>query len=229
MWAYYVHASNESTSAAADHVNSEFVHTLGSTLEEGFFGGVKWGIAAALYHVFYRIMALAVAGAPYAINMVRAWYAYWSDTTAGRPPVLNIHELQVLVTLLQESLQEYELLGVPSSDQKNCALLCSRTLTAVMQHIHDYITIRSVRYTDLYSDQEVVFLMSLIAETLQHILGCVECAGFHKEVIATAKTTVVLINKLIILLQGPVFDKDSYDPSIAWFSNKRGLYAWYIE
>ena len=71
--------------------SSEFAYTLGSTMEEGFFGGVKWGVAAALYHVFYRIMAFAVSGVPHAVLSLKAWYAYWADTYAGRPPVLNIH------------------------------------------------------------------------------------------------------------------------------------------
>lgn len=222
-WAQSAHTSDTSAGTAG----TDFVRTLGSTLEEGFFGGVKWGIAAALYHVFYRLMAIGVTSVPYAVNTLKNWYAYWSDTRAGRPPVLNIHELQVLVTLLQESLAEYEALGTPAPDQKTCALLCSRTLAAVMEHIHQYITTRTVRYTDQYTDQEIIFLISLIANTIRGILGCVGCAEFHKEVVATAKTTIVLINKLITLLQGPVLDKDSYDPSIAWFSNKRGFYVWY--
>lgn len=208
-------------------ISSEFVRTLGSTLEEGFFGGVKWGIAAALYHVFYRIMAIGVVSVPYAVNTLKSWYAYWADTRAGRPPVLNIHELQVLVTLLQESLAEYEALGIPTLDHKECALLCNRTLSAVMEHIHQYVTMRAVRYTDQYTDQEVIFLISLIAETIRGILECVGCAEFHREVVATAKTTIVLMSKLITLLQGPVLEKDPYDPSIAWFSNKRGFYVWY--
>ena len=214
--------------ALAQGFNSEFAHTLGSTMEEGFFGGVKWGIAAAFYHVFYRIMALAVSGAPYAYHSLKELCTYWSDTYAGRPPVLSIHELHVLVGLLQEALQEYEVLGTPLSDQQTCTTLCRRTLGAVMQHVHDYITIRSIRYTDPYTDQEILFLMALIADTLQGILGCIECAEFHKEIVATAKTTVVLINKLIILLQGPMLDKDSCDPSMAWFSNKKGFYACYV-
>jgi hypothetical protein len=207
--------------------NSDFVHTLGSTLEDGFFGGVKWGLAAAFYHMFYRMMATAVSGVPHLVQALRAWYAYVTDSYAGRPPALNIHELQVLVTLLKESLQEYEALGMPSQDkeQQKCVLLCGKTLAAVMRHIDEYITVRTVRYTNLYTDQELLFVMQLIVDTIEGILECVECGEFHKEIVATAKTTIVLMNKLIALLQGPVVDKDAYDPSMAWFSGQRGFYV----
>ncbi len=225
----FLHAS-DNADAVQSGFNSEFAHTLGSTLEDGFFGGVKWGIAAAFYHMFYRMMAIAVSGVPHAVHSLQSWYAYISDSYAGRPPALDIHELQVLVSLLQETLQEYEALGVSSVDteQEQCATLCSKTLAAVMHHIHTYITVRIVRYTNLYTDQESIFLMQLIATTIEGILECVSCGEYHKEIVATAKTTVVLINKLIALLQGPVVDKDTYDPSMAWFSGQRGFYVWSV-
>ncbi len=205
---------------------SEFMHSLGSILEDGFFGGVKWGIAAAVYYIFFRTMAVAIGGVPIAVQSLKDWYAYYVDTYKGLPPRLNIHELQVLVSLLQEAMQEHEGDLIPLlSNQAECGLLYRRTLASVMQHIHDYITIRSTRYTDLYADEEVIFLMGLIAKTLISILDCIECPEFHKEVIATAKTTVVLINKLISLLQGPVLDKDLYNPSMAWFNDQRGQHG----
>lgn len=224
---YVVHAS-DTPDAVQSGFNSEFAHTLGSTLEDGFFGGVKWGIAAAFYHMFYRMMAIAVGGVPHAVQSLKSWYAYVTDSYAGRPPALDIHELQVLVSLLQETLQEYEALGVTviDADHEQCTKLCSKTLEAVMQHIHSYVTVRIVRYNDLYTDQESIFLMKLIATTIESILECVSCGEYHKEIVATAKTTVVLINKLIALLQGPVIDKDTYDPSMAWFSGQRGFYVW---
>lgn len=224
--------ASENTDAVQSGFNSEFAHTLGSTLEDGFFGGVKWGIAAAFYHMFYRMMAVAVSGVPHAVHSLKSWYAYLSDSYAGRPPALNIHELQVLVSLLQESLQEYEALSVVSVDidpeKENCARLCTKTLASVMKHIHNYIAMRAVRYTNLYTDQEILFLMKLIASTIEGILECVECGTFHKEIVATAKTTVVLINKLVALLQGPAVDKEVYDPSMAWFSGQRGFYVWSV-
>jgi hypothetical protein len=216
------HASDDTPEAPPGRgFNSEFVHTLGSTLEDGFFGGVKWGIAAAFYHVFYRAMAMAVGGVPSALQSLKKWYTHWIDWYTGRPPALNIHELQVLRSLLQESLQEYETLLVVRSEQHDCATACRRTLEAVIRHIDSYITTRMVRYTNLYTDQEQIFLMQLIATTIEGILGCMGSGEFHKEIIVSTKTTVILLQKLIDLLQGPVVDTDGYDPSMAWFSGQK--------
>jgi len=204
--------------------NSEFVHTLGETLEDGFFGGVKWGIAAAFYHIFYQAMALAVSGIPSALQSIKTWCAYLLDNYAGRPPALNIHELQVLRSLLQESLQEYETLGATISEQQNCATLCRRTLETVMRHIDGYITTRIIRYTNPYTDQEKLFLMKLIATTIEGVLNCLSHGEFQKEIVVSTKTAIILLQKLIDLLQGPVIDKDAYDPSMAWFSGQKRWY-----
>lgn len=170
-------------------------------------------------------MAMAVGGVPSVLQSVKSWYIYWLDWYKGRPPALNIHELHVLRTLLQESLQEYETLIVMRSEQHNCAAACRRTLEEVIRHINDYITVRIVRYTNLYTEQEQIFLMQLIATTIEGILGCMGQNEFHQEIIVSTKTTVILLQKLIDLLQGPLVDKDGYDPSMAWFSNQRGFYA----
>lgn len=218
----HLRASDEQGEAHQDRV--EFVHLLGSTLEDGFFGGVKWGIAAAFYHIFYRTMAMIVSDVPSAVQLIKRWYLYMVDSYMGRPSTLNIHELQVLVTLLQESLNEYEPVDIISTENRACAMLYNHTLTAVMKHIHDYVILRLCRYTDPYTDHEIVFMMQLIAKTIDSILGCIECLECHKEVMVAGKTTVVLMQRLIALLQGPIVEIN-YDPSMAWFSNQRGFYV----
>jgi|GEM_PF-5002278 len=211
-----------------NNLHSEFVKLLGLTLEDGFFGGVKWGIAAAFYHAFYNILALGLQVIPRCAHETIRTYAYIVDTLRGLPPALDIHELTVLVALIEDAFKEYEAHGVSPSENVECAQLVTRTLTAVVQHIHEYATMRIPRYTSAYYDKEIVFFLTLIAATTHDILNCIACVEHHKEVVSTSKTAIILMQKLIFLLQGPAVDENSYDPSMAWFSGQRTLYAWHF-
>lgn len=209
--------------------NSEFVHILGSTFEDGFFGGVKWGIAAAFYHALYRILAMGLQVVPTAVHLVAAWYNHYSDALLGRPPALNIHELQVLAGLLSDALREYEKLEPAACEPaKSCTMLCAKTLDAIMRHIYQYITLRIPRYDVAICDCEILFLTQLIANTITSILDCIEQFNHHQTVIIATRTTIILVEKLIALLQGPQADRDFYDPSMAWFSGQKVHYVQHV-
>lgn len=220
---YTVYATDDQQNSHAeprktDHfINTEFLYILGATLEDGFFGGVKWGIAAAFYHAIYRILAIGLDIIPITLRTMKGLYADLSDSITGLPPALDIHELRVLVGLLTEAIKEYEALGIPSGETP-CALLCTRTLSAVMHHIHQYVSMRMPRYESQSADREIFFFITLIGNTIQSIIDCIECLNYHREVIGTSKTTIIVLNKLIDLLQGPALEGSSFDPSMAWFS-----------
>jgi hypothetical protein len=208
--------------------HSEFVHILGSTFEDGFFGGVKWGIAAAFYHALYRVLAMGLQVIPTTVHIITGWYNYWSDLILERAPALNIHELQVLASLLADTLEEYATLDATVCDHSSCRMLCARTLDAIMRHIDQYVTIRIPRYEASIFDREILFLIQLIVKTIDSILNCIEQFDHHQEVIIATKTTIILIHKLISLLQGPQADGDLYDPSMAWFSGQKARYGPHI-
>lgn len=208
-------------------VSSEFLNLFGSTIEDGFFGGVKWGIAAAFYHLLYNVMGLAVFTLPKVATSLSHMYTQWRDKHLGRAPLLEIHELQVLVSLLSEALKEYEAVDLRLGTVHECSALPTGTLSMVIRHIYDYVKLRSERYENSFADKEILFFLRLIADTIDGILNCIECATYRSEIIITVKTTIIIINKLIILLQGPDFDKKYDDPAIAWFSGKGKWYALY--
>jgi hypothetical protein len=201
--------------------NTEFSATITSLLEEGFFGGVKLGIAAGFYNLLHNVIGVTIFVIPVFLSSLYRKYVRWKDIKLGRAPLLEIHELRVLNELLSESLKEYEMINIEvKSEEDFCSLLPVTTLSCVIKHIYEYIMLRSERYKASVADQEILFFLTLITSTLESIISCIEFPTYKTEIVTTAKTVIVIMSKLILLLQGPGDETEIYDPTHVWFGKK---------
>jgi hypothetical protein len=212
-------------------ISSQFLTLFLDSIEQGFFGGVQWGIAACFYQLFYELMHYCIDFIPVCVRMGSCFCGKVYNKFWGKAPPIESHELEMWITITAYTLKEFEQDNLVKDMEEN-SILFNNTLIVLMQHIIDYLKIRLPHYMSPLSQiepmfeecscsySEITFLIQLITKTLQSIINDIQTRMNYETITTRTKTAIMMIKSLITLLKGVHYEDTVHDPHFAWFSGK---------
>lgn len=224
---------NDESSSGASY-GEEFLELFHESLQDGFFGGVKWGIAACFYQLLYELSSGLIAFVPASISCIKHLCISCFDTLCGRPGKIRVEDLSVLAHLFHNVMQE-SVLRSPHVLDEPCSMFHSLTITRVCQHLIRYLQHHKKHYVDVEGEwtriakvarvssldntNDIAFIIELLIHNLTCILECIEYPDKYHDISSVSHMTLHTFQTLRLLLQRDNSPRDNPGVLGAWFSN----------
>lgn len=212
-----------------------FIDLFKESVEEGFFGGIKWGIAACFYQVLYELSTDMIGVLPACGRIIKRVTINCFNKMSKRPPAIDVYTLSVLTQLFTDVLSEFEETLLVQGYDTTCRNFNKEAVRLVCLHIIAYLSMRYEHYAGSPSQrqwlvqpvramssrdtQEIAFIIVLIIQDLRNILQRLDEAQCHKELMHCVRAVSLTFGKLGMLLVG-LNPGTSQGAQSAWFSGK---------
>jgi hypothetical protein len=213
-----------------------FINLFRESIEDGFFGGVKWGVAACFYQILYELSSDMIGVLPAFGRIIKRVTINCFNKISNRPPAIDVYTLSVLTQLFTDVLSEFEETLLIKDYDVTCRNFNKEAVRAVCLHIIEYLSMRYEHYAGSLSQrqwlvhsvqsmsgcdsQEVAFVIVLIIQDLRNILQRLDELQCHKELMHCVRAVSLAFTKLSMLLVGVQNSGGSQSAQSAWFSGK---------
>jgi hypothetical protein len=204
------------------------------SVEDGFFGGVKWGVAACCYQIFYEFSMSFLGVVPEVGSVVKRVVVNCFNRISRRPPAIDVHTLSVLTHLFSDVLGEFEETLLIKDYDEACRGFHKDAVRSVCIHIMEYLNahyahyagstsqrqwlVQTVRSLSACDAHEIAFVIVIIVHDLENILKQLDSTQCHKELMHSARAALLAFGKLNMLLVGVRSNNVSQGAQGAWFS-----------
>ncbi|HEV2916818.1 MAG TPA: hypothetical protein VGW78_03660 [Candidatus Babeliales bacterium] len=206
------------------------------SIEDGFFGGVQWGIAACFYQLLYELASECISIIPLMCTSIKRLSAHIFNVLAKRPPAIDMHTLSILTQLLCDTNAEFEEVFTKKEYSDACKQTYKETLRTLCLHLIDYLQTHYAHYADNadqrawlirsaqtfspYDTREIAFIITFIIKNLTSIVERIDTNVCTKEITRTIKANLLSLGRLNALLHGGIRNTPSSTIQTSWFSGK---------
>lgn len=223
-----------------DKPGEQFLTMFQDSLHDGFFGGVKWGIAACFYQVLYELSGNAISVIPAMIQCTKQIYTKIINSLAGKPDAVSVRDLALLAQLFHDAMHDFnEHVIISKQNQsmyivyKNMVIqICNHLITYLQEHDNHYVDnmgkwtrfARFFQFSITHNAQEIHFVIILLIQNLKHIIECLEKHPVdYPEIARITHTSLQFFHILGRFLQHDIKAGETGVFS-AWFSSKEITY-----
>jgi len=217
----------------------EFLFLFHESLQDGFFGGVKWGIAACFYQVLYELSSGFMSVIPESARYIRHICKSFLNMICGRPEGIRTCDLSVLAQLFYDIMHDFNgSLSESSTMDISYAAYRVGMVKKVCTHLIGYLEHHKKHYSDsggewtkvayiigdstLYHKEDVAFIITLLVGNLTCILERIDTPSLHEEIPQLTAITLRIFHTLGLLLQcGSTSEIEEGGVFGAWFSGER--------
>jgi hypothetical protein len=213
-----------------------FLDIFQENIEDGFFGGVKWGIAACLYQILYEFSSEGLSAVFSLGRIIKRISITVFNHISNRPAAIDVRTLSVLTQLLGDTIAEFEETLSKTEYDSACKEMHRQLVRSMCIHISEYLNTHHAHYAGAASQRqwlvqcartisssdnnEIAFVITLIVKNLATIVERLDEETCHKELMRNARATLLALGRLSTLLSNIRTGMALGGAQNTWFSGK---------